>query len=108
MGSETLENKAHGESGRDHLGLGMGPGRAQHRTQARVWMAPPGDSNRLLGLSEFFSRVFESPALLSFLWGKVPRRILQENPRQNSPNVYYKIRAHAKGVVLVIRRVSAF
>ena len=31
----------------------MGPGRAQDRTQARVWMAPPRDSNRLLGLSEF-------------------------------------------------------
>ena len=31
---------------------GMGPGRAQDRTQARVWMAPPRDSNRLLGLSE--------------------------------------------------------
>ena len=46
------ENKAHGESGRDHLGPGMGPGRAQARTQARVWMAPPRDSNRLLGLSD--------------------------------------------------------
>ena len=30
----------------------MGPGRAQDRTQARVWMAPPRDSNRLLGLSD--------------------------------------------------------
>ena len=30
----------------------MGPGRAQDRTQARVWMAPLRDSNRLLGLSE--------------------------------------------------------
>ena len=44
----------HGESGRDHLGLGMGPGRAQDRTQARVWMAPPRDSNRPLGLSEMW------------------------------------------------------
>ena len=33
----------------------MGPGRAQDRTQARVWMAPPRDSNRLLGLSDFFN-----------------------------------------------------
>ena len=40
-GSEMLENKAHGESGRDPFGPGMGPGRAQDRTQARVWMAPP-------------------------------------------------------------------
>ena len=30
----------------------MGPGRAQDRTQARVWMAPPRDSNRLPGLSD--------------------------------------------------------
>ena len=35
-----------------HLGPGMGPGRAQDRTQARVWMAPLRDSNRLPGLSE--------------------------------------------------------
>ena len=34
-------NKAHGEFGRDRFGPGMGPGRAQDRTQARVWMAPP-------------------------------------------------------------------
>ena len=32
--------------------IGMGPGRAQDRTQARVWMAPPRDSNGLLGLSD--------------------------------------------------------
>ena len=51
-GSETLQNKAHGESGRDHLGPGMGPERAQDRTQARVWMAPRTDSNRLVGLSD--------------------------------------------------------
>ena len=41
MGPEMLENKAHGESGRDPFGPGMGPGRAQDRTQTRVWMAPP-------------------------------------------------------------------
>ena len=40
-GSEILENKAHDESGRDPFGPGMGPGRAQDRTQARVWMGPP-------------------------------------------------------------------
>ena len=40
-GPEILENKAHGESGRDPFGPGMGPGRAQDRTQARVLMAPP-------------------------------------------------------------------
>ena len=34
-------NKAHGESGRDPFGPGMEPGRAQDRTQARVWMARP-------------------------------------------------------------------
>ena len=33
-GSETLQNKAHGESGRDPFGPGMGPGRAEN--QARV------------------------------------------------------------------------
>ena len=36
----------------DGITSGMGPGRAQDRTQARVWMAPPRDSNRLLGLSD--------------------------------------------------------
>ena len=66
----TVKNKAHGESGRDHLGPGMGPGRAQDRTQARVWMAPPRDSNRLLGLSEKGKATFlEAP----FASKKVPR-----------------------------------
>ena len=51
----------------------MGPGRAQVRTQARVWMAPPRDSNRLLGLSEMWHLEFPEMkaevvvvALLSF------------------------------------------
>ena len=54
-GSEMLENKAHGESGRDPFGPGMGPGRAQGRTQARVTEGldgTPRDSSRLLGLSD--------------------------------------------------------
>ena len=32
-----------------NLRTGMGRGRAQDRTQARVWMAPPRDSDRHLG-----------------------------------------------------------
>ena len=30
-----------GDIGWDRFGPGMGPGRAQDRTQAMVWMAPP-------------------------------------------------------------------
>ena len=55
------------ESGRDHLGLGMGPGRAQDRTQARVWMAHPRDSNRLLGLSDFLGTPEEIPNTVTVL-----------------------------------------
>ena len=51
-GSEMLKNKARGESGRDPLRPGMESGRARDWTQARVWMASPRDSNRLLGLSD--------------------------------------------------------
>ena len=40
------------------LGLGI---RAQDRTQARVWMAPPRDSNRLLGLSDWQPRLNSQP-----------------------------------------------
>ena len=45
-GSEMLENKAHGESGRDPFGPGMGTGQPGDRTQASVWMAPPEGEGR--------------------------------------------------------------
>ena len=32
-----------------------------------------------------FSRIFSPDLFSSFLWEKVPRKILQENPRQNPP-----------------------
>ena len=50
----------------------MGPGRAQDRTQARVWMAPPRDSNRLLGLSDTSCLVFpakEGQGSFPYLFG---------------------------------------
>ena len=34
----------------------------------------------------FFSRIFSPEFFSSFLWEKVPRKILQENPRENPPN----------------------
>ena len=33
----------------------------------------------------FFSRIFSPDFFSSFLWEKVPRKILQENPRENPP-----------------------
>ena len=33
-----------------------------------------------------FSRIFSPEFFSSFLWEKVPRKILQENPRENPPN----------------------
>ena len=45
------------------------------------------DFSRIFILSRrIFSRIFEPPDFFSsFLWGKVLRKILQENPRQNHP-----------------------
>ena len=36
---------------------------------------------------KIFSRIFSPDFFSSFLWEKVPRKILQENPRQNPPKL---------------------
>ena len=50
-------------------GTTLDPGWDLDRTQARVWMAPPRDSNRLLGLSEFRGSRTEPPFLRVAVWG---------------------------------------
>ena len=49
------------------------------------------DFSRILCLGRrIFSRILSLDFFSSFLWEKVPRKILQENPRQNPPNLHNK------------------
>ena len=56
-----LKNKAHGKSGRDPFGPGMGSGRAPGSDPGEGLDGTPRDSNRLLGLSEFQGPRIQNP-----------------------------------------------
>ena len=76
--SEMLENKSHGESGRDPFGPVMGPGRAQDPGEGLD--GTPRDSNRLLGLSEFFS-VHQKWLMVGWPRGGKPEGVLNHDCR---------------------------
>ena len=63
-------------------------------------------ADSIFGAAGFFSRILSPDFLSSCLWEKVPRKILQENPRQNPPNFIQQksptqhLKHHLNGPVL--------